>query len=39
MQALKHFYNDMGDKLWGEYGFIDAFNEIKKLVCRIISGH
>ncbi len=29
MQALKHFYNDMGDKLWGEYGFIDAFNESK----------
>jgi len=27
MQALKHFYFDMGDKLWNEYGFIDAFNE------------
>lgn len=27
MQALKHFYNDLGDKIWGEYGFVDAFNE------------
>lgn len=29
MKALKHFYNDLGDKLWSEYGFIDAFNETK----------
>jgi hypothetical protein len=29
MQALKHFYNDLGDKLWREYGFIDAFNETR----------
>ncbi|MBL7744079.1 MAG: beta-glucosidase [Chitinophagaceae bacterium] len=27
MQALKHFYFDLGDKIWGEYGFVDAFNE------------
>ncbi|MES1216031.1 MAG: glucoamylase family protein [Bacteroidota bacterium] len=27
MKALKHFYYDMGDKLWGQYGFVDAFNE------------
>lgn len=27
MQALKHFYNDLGDKIWSEYGFVDAFNE------------
>ncbi|MEX6690387.1 glucoamylase family protein [Danxiaibacter flavus] len=27
MQALKHFYYDLGDKIWGEYGFVDAFNE------------
>lgn len=27
MQALKHFYYDLGDKLWSEYGFIDAFSE------------
>lgn len=29
MQALKHFYYDLGDKIWSEYGFIDAFNESK----------
>ncbi|MGN6400739.1 MAG: glucoamylase family protein [Flavisolibacter sp.] len=29
MQALKHFYNDLGDKLWSAYGFIDAFSESK----------
>jgi hypothetical protein len=29
MQALKHFYHDLGDKLWSEYGFIDAFSEEK----------
>ena len=29
MQALRHFYNDLGDKIWGEYGFTDAFNETK----------
>ena len=27
MQALKHFYNDLGDKIWGKYGFTDGFNE------------
>jgi hypothetical protein len=26
MQALKFFYYQMGDKLWGQYGFYDAFN-------------
>jgi hypothetical protein len=26
MKALKFFYYTMGDKLWGEYGFYDAFN-------------
>jgi len=26
VQALKFFYFQMGDKLWGEYGFVDAFN-------------
>lgn len=29
MEALKHFYFQMGDKLWSQYGFIDAFNETK----------
>lgn len=27
MKALRHFYNDLGDKIWSEYGFVDAFNE------------
>lgn len=32
MQALKHFYYDLGDKLWSEYGFVDAFNETQNWV-------
>ncbi|MBI1177014.1 hypothetical protein GC207_06195 [bacterium] len=27
MAALKHFYRDLGDKVWGIYGFHDGFNE------------
>lgn len=27
MKALKHFYYDVGDKIWSKYGFTDAFNE------------
>jgi hypothetical protein len=23
---LKHFYRDLGQELWGEFGFRDAFN-------------
>ncbi len=26
MKALKFFYYTLGDKLWGQYGFYDAFN-------------
>lgn len=26
MEALKFFYYQLGDKLWGDYGFYDAFN-------------
>jgi hypothetical protein len=29
MKALKHFYYEMGNKIWGPYGFVDAFNESK----------
>ncbi|GIZ15904.1 glucoamylase family protein [Capnocytophaga catalasegens] len=25
--ALKHFYYDLGDIIWGKYGFYDAFSE------------
>jgi len=27
MQAIRHFYYELGDSLWGEYGFHDAFNQ------------
>src|SRR5205823_3374600 len=26
MKALKFFYYKLGDKIWKEYGFVDAFN-------------
>jgi len=26
MRALRHFLNTYGDKIWGRYGFTDAFN-------------
>lgn len=26
MKALKFFYYKLGDKLWGQYGFVDAFS-------------
>ncbi len=29
MQALRHFYLDLGNNIWGEYGFTDAFNLTK----------
>ncbi|MCK5678990.1 MAG: beta-glucosidase, partial [Flavobacteriaceae bacterium] len=27
MQALRHFYYNFDGKLWGKYGFYDAFNQ------------
>ncbi|CAM3456114.1 glucoamylase family protein [Pontibacter korlensis] len=27
MKVIRHLYEDLGDKLWGEYGFYDAFSE------------
>jgi len=27
LQAMRHWYNDMKDKMWGMYGFYDAFSE------------
>jgi hypothetical protein len=27
MKALRHFYDDLGDRIWGKYGFTDAFNQ------------
>ncbi|MDE3213149.1 MAG: beta-glucosidase, partial [Bacteroidota bacterium] len=29
MKALRHFYFDLGNKIWGKYGFVDAFNETR----------
>ena len=26
IRALQYFYEDLGSSLWGEYGFVDAFN-------------
>jgi hypothetical protein len=34
MQVLRHFYEDMGDKLWSEYGFVDAFSEQHNWVAK-----
>ncbi len=34
MKALKHFYFDLGDKIWSEYGFVDAFNETENWVAQ-----
>lgn len=30
MKALKYFYYELGNQLWGEYGFYDGFNVSKK---------
>jgi hypothetical protein len=27
MQALRHFHGALGERIWGEWGFIDAFSE------------
>jgi hypothetical protein len=29
MQALRYFYDKIGDRIWGQYGFTDAFSEQK----------
>ncbi len=28
MRALRHFYHELGDRLWGDYGFVDAFSPV-----------
>lgn len=30
LQAMRYFYEKLGGKLWGEYGFKDAFNLTEK---------
>jgi len=27
MKVVRHFYENLGDKIWGKYGFYDAFSE------------
>jgi len=34
MQALRHFYEDKGDSIWGEYGFADAFSDEHNWVAK-----
>jgi hypothetical protein len=29
MQALRHLYHRLGDRIWGDYGFKDSFSESK----------
>lgn len=38
MEALKHFYREYGNFLWGEYGFRDAFNLSEDWVAKIYMG-
>ena len=26
LRALRHFYEDLGDRIWSDYGFTDAFS-------------
>lgn len=34
MQALRHFYEDLGSSIWTQYGFADAFNETENWVAQ-----
>jgi hypothetical protein len=36
--VLKHFYYDLGEKLWGIYGFRDAYNPTENYVSNIFMG-
>ncbi len=35
MVAFKHFYRDLGDRIWGIYGPRDAFNESQDWISPI----
>ena len=39
MQALRYFYEEKGEKLWSNYGFVDGFSEAVRLVCEVASRH
>ncbi|MGH6948632.1 MAG: glucoamylase family protein [Kiloniellales bacterium] len=32
MDALRHFYEDLGGEIWGEHGFVDAFNRSRQWI-------
>jgi hypothetical protein len=34
MLAMRHFYDDLGDKIWSEYGFVDGFSEQHNWVAK-----
>ncbi|MCA9235059.1 MAG: hypothetical protein KDA44_06295 [Planctomycetales bacterium] len=36
--ALKHFYRDLGPKIWGAYGFHDGFNETENWFDEVYMG-
>ena len=38
LAAIKHWYRDMGDRLWGIYGFRDSFNEGQNWYSGIYMG-
>jgi len=38
MAALKHFYYDLGDKVWGSYGFHDGFNQSQNWFDEVYMG-
>lgn len=38
LAAIKHWYRDMGDRLWGIYGFTDSFNEQQDWYSGIYMG-
>jgi hypothetical protein len=38
MAALKHFYRDLGPKVWGPYGFHDGFNQTENWFDEVYMG-
>jgi hypothetical protein len=34
MATLKHFYYEMGERIWGPFGFYDSFNQQRDWVCK-----
>jgi hypothetical protein len=38
MGALKHFYRDLGSKIWGPYGFHDGFNQTEGWYDEVYMG-